>query len=454
MPSLLCSSSMLSLFHDSCCSLLLSLIISYSSSITTSIYRSHIIISIPFVPPNPSLLYKMDPTVHMKNENESNAVDTTVVPKAKRRLSAFNLFYRFKRQKVIALQQSNQDANKDDITNLVQAAPGLEDYARGGATLPQDVSPEEVYNLRRANIHKEMEHNLAPRDTRTRSHRTDQNGINGSMSFVELGKLMNTSWKDCDDFAKSVFRELAEEGRRDYRQRLEKYNDYLSRNPHAAAAEDAKKNAKKNNKLAKKASSLPVVELKRHVSGYNYNSSAMTNEEEKSGHQSFRRYVSESPFYGNTAVPTGYSVYATNAPNINQSSSYETEEDLHASIKGLEDELSSVRLKLRVTELENKLARQKALEDQLRAQIQLSSLNSHVSQGKPPIARDLQRDSDGLILSLLHATDVRIRAFRLDGRNDSNKNNPDSSQGHNMHSSRDESNNTGSSQSNKKQRFS
>ena len=360
----------------------------------------------------------MDPTPHTKNENESIAVDdTTVVPKPKRPLSAFNLFYRFKRQKVIALQQSNQDANKDDITNLVQAAPGLEDYARGGAALPQDVSPEEVYNLRRANIHKEMEHNLAPRDTRTRSHRTDQNGINGSMSFVELGKLMNTSWQDCDDFAKSVFRELAEEGRRDYRQRLEKYNAYLSSNPQAAEDDAKKKNAKKD-KLSKKASSassLPVVELKRHVSGYNYNSSAMTNEEEKSGHQSFRRYVSESPFYGNTAVPTGYSVYATNAPNINQSSSYETEEDLHASIKGLEDELSSVRLKLRVTELENKLARQKALEDQLRAQIQLSSLkNCHVSR-QPPSARDLQRDTDGL-LSLLNAT-----------RNDSY--NPDSSQG-------------------------
>ena len=396
----------------------------------------------------------MDPTPHMKNENESivaDATDVDVVPKPKRPLSAFNLFYRFKRQKVIALKQSIQDANKDDITNLVQAAPGLEDYSRGLATLPQEASPEEVYNLRRANIHKDMVNNLAPRDTRTRSHRTNQNGINGSMSFVELGKLMNTSWKDCDDFAKSVFRELAEEGRRDYRQRLEKYNDYLSRNPQAAAAEDAKKNAKKN-KLAKKASSSPVVELKRHVSGYNYNSSAMTNEEEKSGHQSFGRYVSESPSYGNTAVPTGYSVYATNAPNINQSSLYDTEEDLHAIIKGLEDELSSVRLKLRITELENKLARQKALEDQLRAQIQMSSLNSHVSQGKPS-ARDLQRDSDGL-LSLLHATDVRIRAFTLDGRNDSNKNNPDSSQGHNMHSSRDESNNTGSSQSNKKQRFS
>ena len=359
----------------------------------------------------------MDPTPHTKNENESIAVDdTTVVPKPKRPLSAFNLFYRFKRQKVIALQQSNQDANKDDITNLVQAAPGLEDYARGGAALPQDVSPEEVYNLRRANIHKEMEHNLAPRDTRTRSHRTDQNGINGSMSFVELGKLMNTSWQDCDDFAKSVFRELAEEGRRDYRQRLEKYNAYLSSNPQAAEDDAKKKNAKKD-KLSKKASlpsSLPGVELKRHVSGYS--SSAMTNEE-KSGHQSIKRHVSDTPSYG-TSVPTGYGVYADDdepKTDVSASSTYDTEEDLHASIKGLEDQLSSARLKLRVMELENRLARQKAVEDQLRAQIQLSSLkNCHVSR-QPPSARDLQRDTDGL-LSLLNAT-----------RNDSY--NPDSSQG-------------------------
>ena len=357
----------------------------------------------------------MDPTLHMKNENESNAVDTTVVPKPKRPLSAFNLFYRFKRQKVIALQQSNQDSNKDDITNLVQAAPGLEDYARGGATLPQDVSPEEVYNLRRANIHKDMVNNLAPRDTRTRSHRTNQNGINGSMSFVELGKLMNTSWKDCDEFAKSIFRELAEEGRRDYRQRLEKYNAYLSSNPQAAEDDAKKKNAKKD-KLSKKASlpsSLPGVELKHHVSSYS--SSAMKNEE-KGCHLSFKRHVSDTPSHG-TSVPTGYGVYADDdepKTDVSASSTYDTEEDLHASIKGLEDQLSSARLKLRVVELENRLARQKAVEDQLRAQIQLSSLNGHASR-QPPSARDLQRDTDGL-LSLLNAT-----------RNDSY--NPDSFQG-------------------------
>ena len=335
----------------------------------------------------------MNSTLNMENENES----IIVVPKLKRPLSAFNLFYRFKRQKVIALQQSNQDANKDDITNLVKAAPGLEDYAQGLATLPQDASPEEVYHLRRANIHKEMENNLAPRDTRTRSHRTNQNGINGSMSFVELGKLMNTSWKDCDDFAKSVFRELAEEGRRDYRQRSAEYNAYLSSNPQAAEEDAKKKNAKKD-KLAKKtSSSFPGVELKGHVSG----SSAMMNEE-KSGHQSFKRHVSDTPSYG-TSVPTGYGIYTDDGEpgtDVSASSLYDTEEDLHASIKGLEDQLSSARLKLRVMELENRLARQKAVEDNLRAQIQLSSLNNH---GQPPSARDFQRDTDGL-LSLLNAT--------------------------------------------------
>jgi hypothetical protein len=236
------------------------------------------------------------------------------------------------------------------------------------------------------------------------------------MSFVELGKLMNTSWQDCDDFAKSVFRELAEEGRRDYRQRLEKYNAYLSSNPQAAEDDAKKKNAKKD-KLSKKASlpsSLPGVELKRNVSGYNYNSSAMN--EEKSGHQSFKRHVSDTPSHG-TSVPTGYGVYADDdepKTDVSASSTYDTEEDLHASIKGLEDQLSSARLKLRVVELENRLARQKAVEDQLRAQIQLSSLNGHASH-QAPSARDLQRDADGL-LSLLNAT-----------RNDSY--NPDSFQG-------------------------
>ena len=49
--------------------------------------------------------------------------------------------------------------------------------------------------------------------------------MNGALSFLELSKIINTSWKNyCIDFAKSVFNELAEQGREQYRRRLEEYN--------------------------------------------------------------------------------------------------------------------------------------------------------------------------------------------------------------------------------------
>jgi hypothetical protein len=49
--------------------------------------------------------------------------------------------------------------------------------------------------------------------------------MNGTMSFVKLGKVMNALWKGCDKLARSVFDDLAEEGRRHYQMRLRKYLD-------------------------------------------------------------------------------------------------------------------------------------------------------------------------------------------------------------------------------------
>ena len=49
--------------------------------------------------------------------------------------------------------------------------------------------------------------------------------MNRTMSFVELGKVMNASWKGCDKLAKSIFNDLAEEGRRHYQMRLREYLD-------------------------------------------------------------------------------------------------------------------------------------------------------------------------------------------------------------------------------------
>ena len=49
--------------------------------------------------------------------------------------------------------------------------------------------------------------------------------MNGTMSFVKLGKVMHASWKGCDELAWSVFDDLAEEGRRHYQMRLKEYLD-------------------------------------------------------------------------------------------------------------------------------------------------------------------------------------------------------------------------------------
>lgn len=123
----------------------------------------------------------------------------TLGSKPKRPLSAFNLYYRFKRQKVLdALTTSKCD--KESITRLVGAAPGLENSSSPNAT---GGGSQMMNDLRRRNIRNDLEDNLLPRETRDRPHRTNSSAMNGAISFLELGKLMNSSWKECDEFAKN-----------------------------------------------------------------------------------------------------------------------------------------------------------------------------------------------------------------------------------------------------------
>ncbi len=145
--------------------------------------------------------------------------------KPKRPLSAYNLFYRHKREKVITLPTDN--SSKQAVVNLITAPPGLEDYS--SATL-QQMSPAEVLELQRTNIRSSMAHNLKPRDNRKRSHHKNSNAFNGSMTFLELGKLMNATWQNCNAGAKSVFRDLADEGRAMYQERLALYTAQVERN--------------------------------------------------------------------------------------------------------------------------------------------------------------------------------------------------------------------------------
>jgi len=145
----------------------------------------------------------------------------------KRPLSAFNLFYRFKRTKVldaIAVER----LRKDEICRLIEVPPGLEDRPADdgdGEDGPRQEGRDALLlDHRRSSIRGELESNLLPREGRDRSHRASQGALNGVMTFVELGAVVSSAWKECDDFAKKIFHELAEEGRELYRRRVEEYN--------------------------------------------------------------------------------------------------------------------------------------------------------------------------------------------------------------------------------------
>jgi len=98
--------------------------------------------------------------------------------------------------------------------------PGLEEYYNTLDTRYASSTQAEVDALRCHRICLELK-NFQARDTK-RSHRKSMNGI---FTFVELGKVMQTGWKECDDVAKAVFNKLSEESREVYRQQMKEYDD-------------------------------------------------------------------------------------------------------------------------------------------------------------------------------------------------------------------------------------
>ena len=136
--------------------------------------------------------------------NNTSTIDTTPLTKPKRPLSSYNLFYRFKRQHIIELQSNN--ANKDQIMELINQSPGLEDVY----SVPKDATPEKINEIRKANIVNDMKDNLSPRETAKRRHRKNKNAMNGEVvisdlqvlflvPFVELEQIFQTLY--CISFA-------------------------------------------------------------------------------------------------------------------------------------------------------------------------------------------------------------------------------------------------------------
>ena len=138
--------------------------------------------------------------------------------KPKRPLSSYNLFYRFKRAKILEAHANGGDESTDTIHKLIMTVPGLEDYpAIDGETL---LSSPELKEHRRNVIRSALLDNLVPTETK-RSHRKSH----GAMNFLEMNKIMCASWKSIDEYSLSVFEELAEEGRGIYKERVAVYNE-------------------------------------------------------------------------------------------------------------------------------------------------------------------------------------------------------------------------------------
>ena len=179
----------------------------------------------------------------------------------KRPLSAFNLYYRYKRTKIIEAYESSSSKSvvdgykesevssnaarttegqssknteatyanviykpsftsdndkttkydedtpmcKDKIQELITATPGLESI-----TNLADIPPERLPEIARTEIHSVLKDNLSP--TKGERQHRKSNGV--GMTFVEMSKSMSTAWKYIDEVSLRIFEELAEQGRK------------------------------------------------------------------------------------------------------------------------------------------------------------------------------------------------------------------------------------------------
>jgi hypothetical protein len=136
--------------------------------------------------------------------------------KPKRPLTPYNLFYRFKRGRIL-VSCADGKGDKEMVCKLIAAVPGLEYFS---FLELKALGPKDAVLISRDVIRKEMRDNLLPFEGK-REHRK----THGAMSFLEMGRMMCDQWKAVDDAIKEIFVELAEEGKCLYRERLRRYKE-------------------------------------------------------------------------------------------------------------------------------------------------------------------------------------------------------------------------------------
>ncbi|KAL7466272.1 hypothetical protein ACHAXS_006565 [Conticribra weissflogii] len=137
----------------------------------------------------------------------------------KRPLSAYNLFYRYKRIKIIEVLGTEH--GDEEAVKIILAKPaGLEDYAYAS---PECVSPSYAMKvIRRENIRETLKLGLMPRGRKLRS-RGKGRGIFGR---IDMSRLMAESWKEADPYSHQIFYELFEEGRQLLHMEAQRGYDY------------------------------------------------------------------------------------------------------------------------------------------------------------------------------------------------------------------------------------
>lgn len=233
----------------------------------------------------------------------------TPPPRPKRPLSAYNLFYRFKREKIVKVQATgNEDI--EIIRQIIMAPPGLEDYYSIGTDILSS-SEDAVRDIRRNTIRSSLVNNLAPKDTSKRSHRKSLN----AMSFLEMSKLMCDSWKNTDKFGQGIFQELAVEGRLQHKKRVAEYNEMYP----SAAAGSSSPSPKKKAKKTFRRHSMDIMISEDQIKNLRVNDPSVNRTRNDDIPSSDHQAVVE----GNFTVPTSLGSYPSPSPTSVRSSFFD-----------------------------------------------------------------------------------------------------------------------------------
>ena len=168
--------------------------------------------------PNQNNMFSFKTSLIDTAESNANSSGPSKPKPPKRALTAYNLFYKYKRSKILQASNTGNVTDKKGVRSVVCTTPGLENYSM---SVRNSMPPDRLDELRRDVIRSALEHELLAKDNKNRRHQKSGKGV--KMSFTEMNTLMVEAWKRADEYTKAIFKELAEDGKKEYHRQLEVY---------------------------------------------------------------------------------------------------------------------------------------------------------------------------------------------------------------------------------------